>query len=59
MQIDKIEIKNVKGIHELEIKQSILPNRPNILVASNGYGKSSIAIAFKSLNNKGICLSKP
>lgn len=58
MQIDKIEIKNVKGIHELEIKQSILPNRPNILVASNGYGKSSIAIAFKSLNNKGICLSK-
>lgn len=58
MQIDRIIIHNVKGIQDLEINQSILPNRPNILVAPNGFGKSSIAIAFKSLELHGINLSK-
>lgn len=49
MVINSITIENVKGIERLEIKQTIQPNRPNILVAPNGFGKSSIAIAFNSL----------
>ncbi len=49
MVITKIEIRNVKGITDLVIDQIIQPNRPNILVAPNGFGKSSIAIAFDSL----------
>ena len=47
MVINSITIENVKGIERLEIKQTIQPNRPNILVAPNGFGKSSIAIANK------------
>ncbi len=34
----------------MAINQNIQPNRPNILVAPNGFGKSSFAIAFKALN---------
>ena len=52
MVINSITIENVKGIERLEIKQAIQPNRPNILVAPNGFGKSSIAIAFNSLKAK-------
>lgn len=58
MQIEKIQIDNIKGIQHLEIKKPILPNRPNILVAPNGFGKSSLAIAFKSLESNGVILSK-
>ena len=47
MVINSITIENVKGIERLEIKQTIQPNRPNILIAPNGFGKSSIAIANK------------
>lgn len=50
MVITKIEINNIKGIEHLAINQNIQPNRPNILVAPNGFGKSSFAIAFKALN---------
>lgn len=49
MKIQKIEIHNVKGIEHLEINQDVFPNRPNIFVAPNGFGKTSIATAFKSL----------
>lgn len=49
MVISKIEINNIKGIGNLAINQNIYPNRPNILVAPNGFGKSSIAVAFKTL----------
>ena len=49
MVITRIEINNIKGIEHLAINQNIQPNRPNILVAPNGFGKSSIAIAFKTL----------
>ncbi|MBP9136447.1 MAG: hypothetical protein KBF31_05515, partial [Chitinophagales bacterium] len=30
-------------------KQSFLPNKPNLLVAPNGFGKSSCSIGFDSL----------
>lgn len=56
MVITSIEINNIKGIEHLAINQNIQPNRPNILVAPNGFGKSSIAIAFKTLVANKIVL---
>ncbi|MGV4528815.1 hypothetical protein [Ornithobacterium rhinotracheale] len=49
MNIDFIEINNVKGITSKKFQLKLIPNKPNILVAPNGYGKSSFAIAFSSL----------
>lgn len=49
MVISKIEINNIKGISNLVVNQNIYPNRPNILVAPNGFGKSSFAVAFQAL----------
>lgn len=54
MNISKIEISNVKGIQSKVFELPILPNKPNILVAPNGFGKSSIAIAFDSLKRDKI-----
>ena len=34
------------------------PNKPNLLVAPNGFGKSSIATAFASMNSRRIKLDK-
>nr|WP_319776888.1 hypothetical protein [uncultured Sphaerochaeta sp.] len=47
MPIKNIIIQNIKGISQLKIESEILKNRPNILVAPNGFGKTSIATAFK------------
>lgn len=52
MTITKIEIHNIRGIGSLTIHEKIFKNRPNILVASNGFGKTSIALAFKSIANQ-------
>jgi len=52
-----IEIENIKGIQNKRFDLDILPNRPSLLVAPNGFGKSSIAVAFKSLNNRRIDLA--
>ena len=46
MIVNKIIIDNIKGIGHRELMVDLQPNRPNILVAPNGYGKSSIATAF-------------
>lgn len=56
MVITKIEVNHIKGIEHLAINQNIRPNRPNILVAPNGFGKSSFAIAFKTLVANKIVL---
>lgn len=58
MKIRKIKICNVKGICEHSIEALLLPNRPNILVAPNGFGKSSIATAFASIEPSGMKLSE-
>lgn len=58
MKICKIKISNVKGIKEHSIDAIIQPNRPNILVAPNGFGKSSIATAFASIEPGGMQLSE-
>lgn len=55
--IKEIKIKHVKGIQDLKLSLDIVPNKPAILVAPNGYGKSSISTAFKSLNKNRIAIS--
>lgn len=48
-QINRIKIENIKGKKCFEIKFSnLIANQPNIIVAPNGYGKSTIATAFKN-----------
>lgn len=58
MVITEIHIENIKGLQNFELKQFVQPNRPNILVAPNGFGKTSLAVAFKSLKSKRIELDK-
>lgn len=54
MIITKIEINNIKGIEQKTFNLDLAPNKPNILVAPNGFGKSSFAIAFESLKSNKI-----
>lgn len=56
MNITAIEIKNVKGIDHRQFNLELFPNKPNLLVAPNGFGKSSIATAFASMNSKRMTL---
>jgi len=49
MTIKKIQITNIKGIEAKSFELDILANRPSLLVAPNGFGKSSFAAAFLSL----------
>lgn len=57
MTIKVIEIENIKGIKKKSFSLDILPNRPSILVAPNGFGKSSFANAFNSLQENGLVLN--
>ena len=52
-----IEIENIKGIQYKRFELDITPNKPSILVAPNGFGKSSLATAFNSMNNRRIALN--
>ena len=58
MNISTIEITNIKGIGNRLFKLDLVPNKPNILVAPNGFGKSSFAVAFESLKSKKIELNE-
>jgi len=55
-KIQSITIENIKGIEKKVFNLDIIPNKPSILVAPNGFGKSSFAIAFNSLNRDRIKL---
>ena len=55
-KIQNITIENIKGIEKKVFNLDIIPNKPSVLVAPNGFGKSSLAIAFKSLNRDRIKL---
>lgn len=58
-RIDCIEIDHVKGIEKASFSSlDIIPNKPTILVAPNGFGKSSIATAFAAINANRIDLQK-
>lgn len=58
MNITKIEITNIKGIENHSFNFNFFPNKPNILVAPNGFGKSSFATAFESLKSTRIELDE-
>lgn len=51
-----IAVKHVKGRDRLNVNCNFYPNRPNFLVAPNGSGKSSLAVAFSSLNSRRLKL---
>lgn len=54
MKINSIEITNIKGIANRTFQLELVPNKPNILVAPNGFGKSSFALAFDRLKRDRI-----
>lgn len=58
--ISNITVKNIKGFSDSDnsIDVDIKSGKINILVAPNGYGKSSITAAFKSLTNSKIKVKK-
>lgn len=53
-----IEIENIKGIGQNQFNLNIWPNKPSLLVAPNGFGKSSFAAAFNSMNSRRIDLKE-
>lgn len=57
-EISNITIKNIKGFMDQNnsFDVHILPNKVNLLVAPNGFGKSSIAKGFESLNSNRLDL---
>lgn len=56
--IQSISIKKIKGIEDKEFKLKLHPNKPSILVAPNGFGKSSFSTAFDSMNLERINLDE-
>lgn len=54
MTIKSVFIKNVRGFYSQKIDLNMIPNKPSLLVAPNGSGKSSFALAFKSLNKNAL-----
>lgn len=50
MKIKSIHIKNVRGLKDHTVELNMIPNKPSLLVAPNGSGKSSFAFAFQWLN---------
>ncbi len=58
MAITKIKVENVKGAKNIEIIDKIFPNKPSLLVAPNGFGKTSITTAFLSLNANRLKLDE-
>lgn len=59
-EITEIKVKNIKGFGDPAqlVKVNILPNKVNLLVAPNGWGKSSLTVAFESLRSNRIDVSK-
>lgn len=47
MTITNLTISNIRGFQNQIIEATIRPNTTNIVVAPNGYGKSSISTAFR------------
>ena len=58
MIIKSVTIKNIRGFQNRKIELDMIPNKPSMLVAPNGTGKSSFAIAFKSLKPRSLQVDK-
>lgn len=56
MTLETIRIVNIKGIADKTFPLKIIPNKPSLLYAPNGFGKSSLTIAFNSFNRNRIRL---
>ena len=56
--LKKIAIKYVKGISDLSLDVDLPPNKPAIFVAPNGFGKTSVTTAFRSLNRNRLLLAE-
>jgi len=56
--IRSISIENVRGIKHQTFLLDIIPNKPSLLVAPNGFGKSSLAAAFSALKTTRLDLPK-
>lgn len=56
--LKSIEIENIKGINHKQFNLDMIPNKPSLVVAPNGFGKSSIAIGFDSMNRNRIDLQE-
>lgn len=56
MNISELKIRNIKGFSSACFNVQIKPDKPNLLVAPNGFGKSSVATAFASMNTARINL---
>lgn len=57
MTISQIEIRNIKGISHKCFNVQLKAYKPNLLVAPNGFGKSSVATAFSSMNTQRMDLA--
>lgn len=58
MKIKSIHIKNVRGLRDHHVELDMIPNKPSLLVAPNGSGKSSFAFAFQWLNRQRMKLDE-
>lgn len=58
MKIKTVHIKNVRGLGDHKVELNMIPNKPSVLVAPNGSGKSSFAFAFQWLNRLRMKLNK-
>lgn len=58
MNFSKIRVKNIRGFSDSTLPFNIRPNCANILVAPNGFGKSSISTAFQSVEGKKLNISE-
>ena len=58
-RITKITICNVKGTaHRSYTFKDLVPNKVNLFVAPNGYGKSTLTAAFKAASHGAMKLQK-
>ncbi|ATA88692.1 MULTISPECIES: hypothetical protein [Capnocytophaga] len=58
MKIKSVEILNIKGISSFKTECNLTPNKINIFVAPNGFGKTSLSKAFGYLSNSKINLAE-
>lgn len=62
MEISEISVKNIKGFGDptqtIKLDNSIKSNKVNLLVAPNGWGKSSLTSAFESLKTTKLDVEK-
>ncbi|WP_078546358.1 hypothetical protein [Litchfieldia alkalitelluris] len=58
-RIQRIKIENIKGkdLYELRFNE-LHANFPNLFVAPNGFGKSTIAASFRALGPSKLELDK-